>query len=237
MSPGTIDWDLDWPWHCGGLYRVTWNATPVVETWTATLTNINVGAKSFTFTVAGSVTGADGGGTNAGSFTSTSGRVVIQHPQDWVLPTSDWWIGNYPTDYFTDGYTVTWDVEARHSDTYTPPGVFPAGREHVTTLAQGLTNEDHTLVLTAHGNGTVPIKAFRVYRPFWGRSATTVPDPLPVRIAAPSTRRAAAVSTRTTLRTFDLRGNRAGAAAARRASGVYVVSQERHGAVLRLRIP
>jgi hypothetical protein len=153
-----------------------------------------------------------------------------------VLPTSDWWIGNYSTDYFTDGYTVAWDVEARHTDTYTPPGVFPAGREHVTTLAQGLTNEDHTLVLTAQGNGTVPIKALRVYRPFWNRAATTVPDPLPVRTVEPSPKRLSAPEARLTPRTFDLRGKHTGSTAAYHASGVYVVDRKR-GAALRLRVP
>lgn len=180
MAPGTIDWSKDWPWYCGGLYRVTWNATPVVETWTATLTSVNTSSNTFSFSVSGSVTGADGSGSNASGFTSTSGRVIIQNPQDWVLPTSDWWIGDYATDWFTDGYTVSWDIEARHVDTYTPPAAVDSDREHVVTLAQGLANEDHTLTLTRRGTGTVPIKALRVYRPYWGRAATTVPDPVAV---------------------------------------------------------
>lgn len=197
-----IDWRRDWPWYCGGMYTVRWVGVPTPQEWTATIKNLNMGSNYFEFDLRGSVTGLDGSGTNKSTY---SGSMLIE-PGDWVLPTSDYWIDAY--DFaLSNGYEVTWKIERRHIDTYVPPPSADIGKEQATTLSQGLPNNDHTLELRVKGEGAVPIRALRVYRPLVDRPQTTVPDPKPVAVV-PRPRRPPVSRRATAAQTFDLHGRR-----------------------------
>jgi hypothetical protein len=91
---------------------------------------------------------------------SDSGRVVIE-PGDWCLA-YDRRVSGKPT---PAGFVTTWQVVPMFADVYAPPAVEDPTREYATALAQGLTNERHTLELIQQGNAAVPLRAIRVYRP------------------------------------------------------------------------
>ena len=65
-----------WVWVTGIVTRVDWEKPRVAEDWTLKLTEYK-GPKDFKYAVAGSKTGADGEGSSAGRFVSTSGRVIF----------------------------------------------------------------------------------------------------------------------------------------------------------------
>jgi hypothetical protein len=171
-------WDngRDWPWGSGGILSLRWTSVPPTGSWSATLKNVNRTANTFDFDVRYGTT-LDGTGNNR----TTYSKGVIIDPQDWMVPGSNGWVNAYPFT-FENGYKVTWTIEPAHADTFKP--VVSSGDpsiEQVVTLAQGLTNADHTLELTALANGIVPIRALRVYRPFLERTASTVPPPVTLR--------------------------------------------------------
>ncbi|NQT20903.1 MAG: hypothetical protein HQ592_14445 [Planctomycetes bacterium] len=43
--------------------------------------------------------------------------------------------------------------------------VYDAAKRRTVTVAQGLTNRQHTIEIIPNGDGAVPIKAIRVFRP------------------------------------------------------------------------
>ena len=148
--------NIGWP----AVIRVDREKPAVLEDWTARVTEVNEDASKFKFEVAGSRTGPDGTGTSDAKFVSKSGRVVIE-PQNWWFH-SDYQLSKKPT---PAGFEVRWQVRPMFVDTYTLPKIEDPTREHATTLAQGLTNDKHTLEIIADGNGAIPIRAIRVYRP------------------------------------------------------------------------
>lgn len=141
-----------WP----AVIRVSWAKPPILEEWTARITESDPMATKFSFEVIGSKTGPDGPGTSERKFVSQSQRVVIE-PQDWHLNRTC----TFRKKPLPKGFEVRWSVKAMFVDTYVPPVAADATREYATTLAQGLPNAEHTLELT----GRVPIRAIRVYRP------------------------------------------------------------------------
>ena len=64
-----------------------------------------------------------------------------------------------------EDFQVTWDVKPLFVDTYRPPEVEDPAREYATMLVQGLANGRHTVRIVPAGDGPVPIRALRVYRP------------------------------------------------------------------------
>ncbi|MBT3266389.1 SGNH/GDSL hydrolase family protein [Candidatus Poribacteria bacterium] len=146
---------IGWP----AIQKFTWTTPPVLEDWTLTVDGFDDAHENFSFTLEGSVTGPDGGGTAQEPFVSDSGRVVID-PQDWVFA-FDRQVSEKPT---PDGYEVTWSVAPLFADDYSTPTVHDPSIETETTLAQGLTNGAHTLEIVASG-GRPDIKALRVSRP------------------------------------------------------------------------
>ena len=60
---------------------------------------------------------------------------------------------------------ITWETRPLFEDGYQPPATPDKSREYATTLAQGLSNGPHVLELIPNGDGAVPIKGFKVYKP------------------------------------------------------------------------
>jgi len=140
------------PWSPLTVTRVDREAPLRLEEWTLKVTSVGADSASWTYDVAGSVTGPDGGGESAKPFLSKSGRVRID-------PEAFFRNGNVP-----NGYEIKWRVLPMFVDVYEPPAVADASREHATTLVQGLANGRHTLEITAEDGGA-PIRAVRIYRP------------------------------------------------------------------------
>lgn len=137
---------------------------PLVEDWTMDVTKDQTDAKVWTFTVSGSKTGPDGSGRSDAAFVSKSGRVAIEKENwdvDFALSTL---AGLKPV---PEKFTVRWKVAAWFVDEFVSPGVKDKTVETVVTLAQGLSNGKHTLVI--EGGVGMPIGAIRVYRPTLGR--------------------------------------------------------------------
>ena len=141
-----------WP----AVIRVTWAKPPILEDWRARILSSDEYGTKFRFEVIGSKTGRDGIGTHDARFVSRSGRVVIE-PGDWHLQRTC----TYRKKPVPKGFETRWRVRPLFVDTWRPPKVADAAREHVTTLAQGLRNGRHTLELT----GRAASREIRVYRP------------------------------------------------------------------------
>jgi hypothetical protein len=132
------------PWSPLTVVRIDSEKPPVVEDWTLTIKSVTDDSAKWTFDVTGTKTGPDGSGAGDAPFVSNSGRVKID-PRDWFRN------GKVP-----QGYTIKWTVQPLFNDEVTP------GDRQV-TLAQGLPNTKHTLVLA--GGPDSPVRAIRVYRP------------------------------------------------------------------------
>lgn len=148
--------DVDWPWTVGAPYRIEYRTPWQAEDWTITITAGD--ATTFTFEVAGSLTGADGTGTSDREFVSPSGRIVIK---------PDWWT-KLPPDGRSPrgpGYVLKFSTVLLGTDRYTAPAITDPTRETATTLVQGLPNGKHVLTIRALGDTPPALAALRVYRP------------------------------------------------------------------------
>ncbi|HEX8546832.1 MAG TPA: T9SS type A sorting domain-containing protein [Cytophagaceae bacterium] len=179
-DPQNTEIRKDWPWMTGGILKVT-PFTTTIEDWDITVTNYNYDGTNATFDFAlkGSVTGDDGSGkvtlkngswsTSARGFVSTSRKVRFSH--------NDWWLpqaieGDFPYKGTKDDPKITfpfhirWSVIPKFTDLYEAPVIKDPTLEYPTTAIQGITNGPHVLELTSVGNGTVPLKSIKVYRPY-----------------------------------------------------------------------
>ena len=112
------------------------------------------------FSLSGSVTGPDGEGDASQRFVSNSGRVVIE-PSAWSVMGAL----RYSKKPVPANYVITWETRPLFVDTYQAPATPDPSREYPTTLAQGLSNGPHTLELLTSGDGPVPVKSFKAYKP------------------------------------------------------------------------
>jgi len=145
----------DWP----ALRRVTLNHDHTPEQWTATVTGVSADEASFRFRLRGSVSGDQGEGDSAQSFTSTNGLLTID-PQDWMLARA-FALKHVPV---TEPFTVTWTVDpvcgvAERIDER------PAAAEYRYTLAAGLANGSHSAVITLAPDDLAAVRELRVYTP------------------------------------------------------------------------
>lgn len=142
--------------------RIEHEAPLVLETWTARIVECDPteGVDTLRYEVTGSVTGPDGVGDHKERFVSNSGRVVIPADQ-WMVN----WSLRYRSTTLPEGYEVMWRVLPLFTDVYQAPVTQDPAREYATMLAQGLSNAQHTVTLVPNGDGALPVKAFRVYRP------------------------------------------------------------------------
>lgn len=130
-----------------------------IEDWTMAVAKDPMDPKQFTFTLSGSKTGPDGSGRSGQRFVSNSGRIVIE-PEDWGVEFALMLPGIKPV---PDTFTVRWSVVRHFEDTFTPPTSQDKTTEAAVTIAQGLTNEKHTLEIS--GSPATPLAAIRIYRP------------------------------------------------------------------------
>ena len=142
------------------ILRTTAQKPLQLEDWTVSFHNASEDGKSFAFDVVGSKTGPDGGGRNDVPFVSNSGRVAIE-PDDWNLA--------YCKAVFKSAIPpdlkATWSVVPHFEDEPTFPTAGDPSLEPVVTVAQGLTNGPHRLVLEREPGASAQLKAIRVYRP------------------------------------------------------------------------
>ena len=121
------------------------------ETWTLTLRDANADYTAFNFSLSGSLTGPDGKGSATEKFVSPSGKISID-PADWNL--------NYCYKVFgkrlPDDFKISW------KSTVTGCDVLPA-KSGAVTLAQGLANGPHTLMIKGLQAGSVD--SLTVYQP------------------------------------------------------------------------
>ena len=102
----------------------------------------------------GSKTGPDGSGTSDERFVSDSGRVIID-PSDFIFENARGWPHTWPT----KGFEIKWKAESHYVDEY------DASKGGSATVAQGLTNREHTIEVIPNGDGAIPIKTIRVFSP------------------------------------------------------------------------
>lgn len=141
--------------------KISHEALLQVETWTARILECDPAADVLRYEVSGSVTGPDGIGDHRKRFVSNSGRVVID-PRMWMVN----WSLRYRKTTLPEGYKVTWETKPLFLDTWQAPQKSDPSRESTSTLAQGLSNQRHTLTLSPlKGNVVPPVAGFRVYRP------------------------------------------------------------------------
>ena len=152
-SKGAGGW---WP----AIMRID-NSKPLIpETWTLRMDQVNADSTVYQFSVKGSKTGLDGSGNTAEPFTSKSGRVVIE-PSDFMFKEVKQTFKT-PTPV---GFEIEWTVYPLFQEVYQSPVVKDRSKVYKTTLAQGLTNDYHTIEIIPVGDGEVPIEAFEVHRP------------------------------------------------------------------------
>ena len=152
--PGT-----SWPL----ILRVTAKKPLQLEDWTVSFHNASEDGKSFSFEVVGSKTGPDGGGRNDAPFVSNSGRGSID-PEDWNLAyCKAVFKSAIPSDL-----KATWSVVPHFADEPTLPPAGDTTLQAVVTVAQGLANGPHHLVLERDAGSSAQLKTIRIYRPPWG---------------------------------------------------------------------
>ncbi len=144
-------------WPC--LLQAQRGTTALVpETWTLTILESNDDYSQFRFSLEGSVTGMDGEGSATETFTSKSGRIVIE-PDDWNLA----YCRKVYEKRLPDDARISFQVIPQFQEKFTAKADGDPTREAVVTLSQGLLNTEHTLTLTS---GKIPaISALRIYTP------------------------------------------------------------------------
>lgn len=152
-SPAPFVW---WP----GIKQLSHEKPLVSEKWTAKITGYDPEKKVMNFELTSSLTGPEGKGTDRERFVSRNGRVVIE-PKAWMVAGSL----RYKKKTLPAGFEVTWEAKPQGVDTYLAPQAEDPSREYATTLAQGLSNERHTLKIVPNDDGPVPISAIRAYCP------------------------------------------------------------------------
>jgi len=146
------------PWP--GLRRIA-HETPIrPETWTLRITEVSRDPLRYTYRVRGSKTGPDGTGNNRETFTSDSGRVVIE-PRDLSFEHAE----QYSSAEIEPGLSVSWTVEPQFTFPYAPSPSEDGSRVRRITLVRGLKNGRHTLKIVPRGDGPVPVESIVVHQP------------------------------------------------------------------------
>jgi hypothetical protein len=143
------------------LKRIGHREPLVEEDWTLEIVESTPDGTRFRFRARGSVTGDDGEGTNTERFVSDSGRVVIEPDRNWMVA----WALAYRHKEMPPDFEVTWRVVCQGTDELRFPPTEHHGVERTVTLAQGLSNDRHTLKLIPQKSTALPISGFRVYTP------------------------------------------------------------------------
>jgi hypothetical protein len=149
-------------WPC--LLRIQPGTTPLlVEDWTFELSELNEDHTEFQFRLVGSKTGEDGKGNAKEKFVSNSGRIVVD-PDDWNLAyCKKVYQKSLPANAQVKVFIVP---QFRDSIVVEPSS---NGELQTLTLAQGLTNTEHTLELIPRSNVSIlpAIQKFTIYQPMF----------------------------------------------------------------------
>lgn len=166
LYPGSV-----WP----ALLRIDSRAPLTNENWALVVTEVVTnGIPHIRFALHGSITGFDGEGVSTNTFVSNSGRVRIQ-PRDWLMLLWTSWF--YPAlQPLPQGHEIQWESRFFGVDEFTPRIGDPL-LETTVTVAQGLANGPHTLVLS--GSGTTAIDTVRIYNPR-ARKQPAAPPPIKI---------------------------------------------------------
>lgn len=121
------------------------------EKWAMTITSTDSARQQMQFSLKGSITGEDGTGTSERTFTSNSGKIVIDSTQ-WFRAKE---FAKFP--WVKQGDVLKWNVKCMCKDEVTP--VVSA----VTTVVQGVENRQHRLKLS--GKGLKDLQGISVYEP------------------------------------------------------------------------
>lgn len=152
------------PWSNRPVFNRVDSQTPkVLEDWTMTITSVN--GTSFGYSVSGTVTGADGNGTNTANFVSDSGRVVISGD------VNHWFDGRFVGNNARAaiGQKITWKTIPLFTDDASYEAV-SNGVVGTQTLFKGAAHSRHLLQLSSGDPAAVGLRALRVYRPSWNRA-------------------------------------------------------------------
>jgi hypothetical protein len=126
----------------------------VEEDWTLTILAVDTLSMQMRFSLRGSVSGGDGTGSSDSTFTSRSGKIIIE-PGQWFRRKSP---GDFNMfSWIKPGDTMEWQVKLMSRDRVVPES------SAVVTVVQGVTNTTHTLSLK--GKGLAHLKEIRVYQP------------------------------------------------------------------------
>lgn len=139
------------PWSPLFVSRVDHEAPLLLEDWTLKILSVSDDSTAWRFEVSGSKTGPDGEGANDKLFVSKTGRVKIE-PGAW-----------FRNGKLTVGYESKWKVLPLFADEFRSPKMDDPAREAAVTVAQGLPNGKHELVIDA--DDEVPLRSIRVYCP------------------------------------------------------------------------
>jgi hypothetical protein len=148
------------------MIRIEHTAPWITEEWTCTFKEVSPPFEDFSFEISGSKTGKDGTGRASEDFVSRSKRVIIKKGDadsggDWHLNRSY----KVLKTVVKTGDRVKWKTYSISSDVYIPKRNPDTSAENITTLFQGIPNQDHVLTITGTGNG-ISIKEIRVYKPY-----------------------------------------------------------------------
>jgi hypothetical protein len=121
------------------------------EEWAMTITSTDSVKQQMGFSLKGSLTGEDGTGTSESTFTSNSGKIIIE-PTFWFRAKE---FAKFQ--WVKPGDVLKWEVKSMCKDEVVP------NVGAVTTVVQGIDNGQHRLKLT--GKGLKDLQAIRVYEP------------------------------------------------------------------------
>ncbi len=121
------------------------------EEWAMTITSTDSVRQQMVFSLRGSLTGEDGTGTSERTFTSNSGKIIIDSTQ-WFRAKE---FARFP--WVKPGDVLKWKVKGMCKDEVTPIA------SAVTTVVQGVENTGHRLKLS--GKGVKDLQGIRVYEP------------------------------------------------------------------------
>jgi hypothetical protein len=121
------------------------------EEWSMTITSTDTVRQQMQFSLKGSLTGEDGTGSSERTFTSNSGKIIIDSTQ-WFRAKE---FARFP--WVKPGDVLKWKVKFMCNDQVAPITSTP------TTVVQGVENGQHDLRLS--GKGLKDVQAIKVYDP------------------------------------------------------------------------
>jgi len=152
-SVGTVP---DWP----ALRRITLQHDHLAEDWTTTLAEFSSDQKSFTFTVQGSRSGAEGSGRSDQRFVSRLGNLEIE-PDDWMIERA--WEHSHQAIHAP--FQVSWSVDYVCGG---KPEVIDRGNgatEYRYVLATDLPDGHHSITLSGSPEAMQDIDHLNAYKP------------------------------------------------------------------------